>query len=286
MRAGSIAVALSGMTFGVYGLLSKALFATGMKAPTILFWRFALASAILWIASLLLRKAPLPRERLLPMLLLGIAYLGMSMAYLVTIGRAGASYGVLLLYAYPAFVALFEHLLGNRLTRIRAISVALATSGILLLVHAPAGALDAVSIAIGLTSAVMYALYLVGSSRAMAGISSTSATTGVLTSVTLCFAILSGATTGFVIPTQSAALLLLALAVVTTAIPIALLSYGITRIGAPRAAILGTLEPLTSVILVVAFAGERLAGIQLLGAACLLACSALRDRRPTAPLEA
>lgn len=286
MRAGSIAVALSAVSFGVYGLLSKALFATGMKAPTILFWRFALASVILWIASLLLRKAPLPRERLVPMLLLGIAYLGMSMAYLVTIGRAGASYGVLLLYAYPAFVALFEHLLGNRLTRIRALSVILAITGILLLVRAPAGTLDPLSIAIGLTSAIMYALYLVGSSRVMAGISSTSATTGVLTSAALCFAILSATTAGFAIPSQSAALLLLALAVVTTAIPIALLSYGITRIGAPRAAVLGTLEPLTSVILVVAFAGERLAGIQLVGAVCLLACSALRDRRPTAPLEA
>lgn len=257
-----------------------------MGAPTILFWRFGIAAAVLWIACAVLRKPPLPHKRALPLLALGVAYLGMSTAYLVTIGRAGASYAVLLLYAYPAVVALFEHLLGNRLTRVRALSVATALTGIVLLVHSPHGTLDTISIAIGLSSAVIYALYLVGSSRAMSGISSTSATTGVLSSATLSFAILAGATSGFAVPGLHAALTLGATAVLATAVPIGLLSYGITRIGAPRAAVLGTLEPLTSVTLVVAFAGERLDWVQLLGAACLLACSALRDRKATAPLEA
>lgn len=286
MRAGTLAVALSGLTFGTYGLLSKALLSTGMGAPTILFWRFAIAAAALWLVCAVLRKSPFPRGRTMPLLALGVAYLCMSTAYLVTIGRAGASYGVLLLYAYPAFVALFEHTLGNRLTRVRAVSVALALAGIVLLVHSPHGTLDAVSIAIGLSSAVVYAVYLVGSSRAMSGISSTSATTGVLSSATLSFAVLASFTTGFAVPDAHAALTLAATALLATAIPIGLLSYGITRIGAPRAAVLGTLEPLTSVVLVVSFAGERLDGVQLFGAACLLACSALRDRPATAPLEA
>src|SRR5437868_6201588 len=103
------------MTFGSYGLLSKAALASGMKAPTILFWRFFVGAIGLWIACALLRRAAIPRDKIPRVALLGLAYLGMSTAYLTTIARVGASYAVLLLYAYPAIVALIEHLLGNRL---------------------------------------------------------------------------------------------------------------------------------------------------------------------------
>lgn len=257
-----------------------------MKAPTILFWRFLFAAIVLWIASALLRRAPIPRNKIPQVVFLGLAYLGMSTAYLTTIARVGASYAVLLLYAYPAVVAIIEHILGNRVTRTRAIAVVLAIVGIVLLVHGPKGSLDAFSILIGLSSALIYAVYLVGSSRVMNDVSAFSATTGVLTSATIAFALLAFFTTGFRVPNAGAGWALLAIALIATAVPIVLLNYGIPRTGAPRAAVLGTLEPLTAVVLVVAFAGERLDAVQLVGAACLLTCSMLRDTAETAPLEA
>lgn len=286
LNRGALAVAFSGVTFGTYGLLSKAALASGMKAPTILFWRFLFAAIVLWIACALLRRAPVPRNKIPQIVLLGLAYLGMSTAYLTTIARVGASYAVLLLYAYPAIVAIVEHALGNRLTKMRALSVLLAVAGILLLVHGPKGSLDAMSLLIGLSSALIYAVYLVASSRVMNDVSSFSATTGVLTSAAVAFAVLAFFTTGFRVPDAGAGWALFAIAIVATAVPIVLLNYGIPRTGAPRAAVLGTLEPLTAVVLVVAFAGERLDTVQLVGAACLLACSMLRDTTETAPLEA
>jgi len=225
-----------------------------MKAPTILFWRFLFAAIVLWIACALLRRAPIPRDKIPQVALLGLAYLGMSTAYLTTIARVGASYAVLLLYAYPAIVAVTEHVLGNKLTRMRAIAVVLAIVGIVLLAHGPKGALDTVSIFIGISSAAIYALYLVGSSRVMNNVSSFSATTGVLTSAAIAFCVLAFFTTGFAVPNVGSGLAVLGIAILATAVPIVLLKYGIPRTGAPRAAVLGTLEPLTSVTLVVALA--------------------------------
>jgi len=286
VNRGAIAVGLSGITFGTYGLLSKAALASGMKAPTILFWRFLFAAIVLWIACRLLRRPPIPRGKLPQLILLGLAYLGMSTAYLTTIARAGASYAVLLLYAYPAFVAVIEHFMGNRLTRMRTLAVATAIAGIVLLIHGAKGSIDPLSLLIGISSALIYAVYLVGSSRVMTNVSSFSATTGVLTSAAIAFAVLAFFTTGYRVPSAGAGWAVVALAILATAIPILLLNYGIPRTGAPRAAVLGTLEPLTGVVLVVAFAGEHLDAVQLVGGAFLLACSMLRDTAETAPLEA
>jgi drug/metabolite transporter (DMT)-like permease len=75
-----------------------------------------------------------------------------------------------------------------------------------------------------------------------------------------------------------AAGVMLVVGVVATALPLALLLYGSQRIGAPRAGILGTLEPLCGVGLACAVNGEHLAPAQIAGAAALLVTSLLQAR--------
>ncbi len=249
-----------------------------MPSATILFWRFAFAAVVLWCAVRITKRDVVPANRLLGLIALGLAYSLMSIAYLSAIKRVGASYGVLLLYAYPAIVALGEHVLGNRITFSRIITITLAVLGIILLVHPGHAGPDALSICIGLGSAVAYALYLIGASRLMHGLSSLTGTAVILASTSGVFLMLAIATNSRLAIASTFAFAVLTLtAMIATAAPILALSFGIRRIGASRAAILGTLEPLTGVILVVLLGGEHLTLMQWFGGLLLIGSSAIPD---------
>jgi drug/metabolite transporter (DMT)-like permease len=64
---------------------------------------------------------------------------------------------------------------------------------------------------------------------------------------------------------------LFALVVVSTVFPVFFLNAGIQKVGPARAAILGTVEPLLTIILAAVFLGERLQPVQLVGGAFILA---------------
>ena len=65
-------------------------------------------------------------------------------------------------------------------------------------------------------------------------------------------------------------LLLLGLAVLSTALPIVALNIGIQRLGAARSAIVMSMEPFLTLVLAAIFLSERLAGMQLLGGMVIL----------------
>jgi drug/metabolite transporter (DMT)-like permease len=78
-----------------------------------------------------------------------------------------------------------------------------------------------------------------------------------------------------------------ALAVVATLLPILLFLKGLKRIGAARAGIIGTLEPLVTVILAAAVLGSVLGPFELIGGAMIVGASLLIHRaglgRPEGP---
>ena len=73
---------------------------------------------------------------------------------------------------------------------------------------------------------------------------------------------------------------LAAIAIVSTVTPIALFFAGLRRVGPSTAAILSTLEPLTTVALAFVVFGETLSGVQLAGAALVLGAAVWLQRRP------
>ncbi len=81
-----------------------------------------------------------------------------------------------------------------------------------------------------------------------------------------------------------------ALAVVSTVFPVFFLNAGIQKVGPARAAIIGTVEPLLTIILAALFLGERLQPIQLVGGAFILASVILLQvqgmRRPSSSIKA
>jgi drug/metabolite transporter (DMT)-like permease len=72
-------------------------------------------------------------------------------------------------------------------------------------------------------------------------------------------------------------LVLLGLAVVSTVIPILLQNVGMPEIGSSRAAVIGTFELVTTVILAALVLHDRIAPIQFFGGALIVASIVLRE---------
>lgn len=283
-RIATAAVALSALCYGTLAFFGKLLTADGIGVTTLLFWRFTIGALALIVLGLTIRTSWPSRQGWAKSVGLGVFFAAMSTTYFFALTRAGAAYAVLTLYAYPAVVATVEHFLGNRINASRALAVFLALAGVALLVH-PGGNVDRAGIAVGLCSALFYGVYLVLTSRVMASVPPLAGTLAIIATMAVIFGVANmffGA--HFSIPSPHIGLLIV-FGIISTAVPIALLSFGITKIGAPRAAVLGTMEPLTAVVLVTLFAGEQLDLLQWAGGILLVLSSVVPDRPAVVPLE-
>jgi drug/metabolite transporter (DMT)-like permease len=82
-------------------------------------------------------------------------------------------------------------------------------------------------------------------------------------------------------------LLVIAISVICTALPITLFLIGIRHVGAGRAAVLSTIEPLVTVILAALLLKERIGPLQIVGGTLILtAILWLRTERPLPEIEA
>lgn len=283
-RLGVAAVAASALCYGTLAYFGKLLTAAGIAVVPLLFYRFAIGALALTAVALAVRARLPSRSGWMKSIGLGCFFAAMSTTYFFALTHAGAAYAVLTLYAYPAVVAVLEHALGNRVTAQRLLAVGLALGGIALLVH-PGGHLDRAGIAVGLLSAIFYGTYLVLTTRVMRLVPPLPGSLAIVATMAIIFGAATLVTNhSFHIAGEHIALLVV-FGIVSTAVPIGLLSYGIPKIGAPRAAVLGTLEPLTAVMLVTFLAGERLDVLQLVGGGLLVLSSVVPDRPAAVPLE-
>ncbi len=184
----------------------------------------------------------------------------------------------LVLYLYPTFVLLLSAAIFKRpITRRDVAALALSYLGIVLVflndLATQPGNVVLGSAWVGL-SALLYAIYLLGSGRILQRVGSlTFACYAGLVScvgVLVHFAAVSDPRTLF---TQPAPVYWLALvmALVSTVMPIVLTAEGIRRIGASPASVIGALGPVATIFLGLVFLGEAITAIQVLGAGLVLA---------------
>ena len=253
------------VAFGIYGILSKFALNAGVEPLALLFWRFGLAGLLLVLLARIVKEPPLNRRSLPALAALGVLYAAMSLTYILTVKNAGVPYAVLLLYAYPAVVAATERLHGAHLHVPRLIATAMALAGVALLVYAPHGSISAAGALIGLCSALAYGLYIYYGSATMREAPAIGGAAAIMTAAAV--VILPFALFGPHARHSPAAWeWIAAVAIFGTALPVALLGAGMRKTGPGKAALLGTLEPLTAVALAAIVLGEQLHPVQYLGA--------------------
>src|SRR5215218_6392509 len=157
----------SGAAFGAMAVFGKLAYGDGATVGTLLAVRFTLAAALFWALVLASGAAgdvrALGRRDAGASLALGACgYAAQAGCYFAALERIDASLLSLLLYTFPAMVAVAAFALGrDRLGGRRVAALALASGGLALVVAgAGAGALEPLGAALGLAAAVVYSLYI------------------------------------------------------------------------------------------------------------------------------
>jgi drug/metabolite transporter (DMT)-like permease len=281
--SGTLICLASASGFGAMGVLGKLAYGDGSTVGTLLATRFALAALLFWVLMLAGRATSelrdLSRRDLLTALALGaLGYAAQAGAYFAALARMEAGPLSLLVYTYPAIVAVVGVLLGReRLDARRLAALVLASSGlVLVLASAGTGQLDPLGVALGLAAAGVYSAYILvsGSIAGRMGprVFSTLVCSGAAVTLTAGAGLL-----GELRPQDLTAAglgWLTCLALVSTVAAVSLLFAGIARVGPTVASILSTVEPVVTVLLAFLVFGEVLGAAQLLGGALVL-CSVL-----------
>lgn len=287
-REHSLGVALtliSAVAFGTTGVLAKGAYGAGATVPVVLGGRFAVAALLLWAIVALRRPALPPLGVAASALALGaFGYAGEAFLYFSALEHLDASMVTLLLATYPVLVVGVAVALGReRPDRRRVLALLAAIGGAaLVLGGARTGALSGLGLLLAASATVAYATYVLLADRVVQRVD------GIL----LAALVISGAAAGTlglgaafgglepaaVAPAGWAAIA--GLAVACTVVPIAAFLLALPRIGPGTASILSTFEVVVGVALAAILLGESLSGVQVLGAALVVAAVVALQLQP------
>ena len=265
----------SATAFGGMAVFGKLAYDNGATVGTLLAVRFALAAALFWVLILARGGATEVRslarcDVALALALGGGIYAAQAGGYFAALARIDASLLSLLVYTFPAMVAVVATVRGrDRLDRRRTTALVLAVGGVgLVLAGAGVGALDPLGTALGLGTAVVYAGYVLVSegvaARVRPQVLAALVATGAAGTLTAASALLGELRPGAL--TGAGWAWLACIAVVSTVGAVGLFFAGVTRVGATTASIVSTAEPVVTVLLALAVFGETLGGVQMVGA--------------------
>ena len=277
--SGALLCLASAVAFGAMGIFGKLAYVEGVTVGTLLAIRFAMAAALFWVIVVATGRArrlrALPRRDVLMGLGLGAAgYSAQAGAYFAALDRLDASLLSLLLYTFPAMVAVAAIALGrDRARRRTAVALLLSSTGlVLVLAGAAAGALDPLGTALGVTAAVVYSAYILTSAGVAARVDPIVLAALVCTGAAATLTV-AGVLDGDLRPgdvTLTGYGWLVAIAVVSTVGAVSLFFAGLARVGPTAASILSTAEPVTTVVLAFLAFGEALGPEQLAGGALVV----------------
>jgi len=288
MFGGVCLVLLAAVAFGFMGLLRQWAVDGGMSTYLMLTARFSIAAVVLGFL-VFVQRLGLPKGGILIGLIAmgAIGYFGEAMCFFLAMEHLPSGMVSLLLYLNPVLVTLGARVLfGERITPARIGALALAIGGMGMLLYTPDMARlarDSTGIVLGLSTAVIYAGYLLAAGRV-------AAKTGPLQStlvITASAAVMFGAVLlyRFINHQESVPAFTLAwkgpwqaatyFAIFCTVVPIMALLAGISMIGSVRASVIAIAEPLTTVIVGVMLLGETISGVQKIGGGLIVAAAAL-----------
>jgi drug/metabolite transporter (DMT)-like permease len=263
--------------------------ALGLGLPTFLAVRFLVAGGALWL-WLLLRgvRFRLTATQIAGFVGMGALYVVESGLYFASSRRIPIALTALLLYLYPVMVALWEWLAGRHRLEGRDLTALVASLlGTALAVGAPGRGTDVLGLAMGLATAFGYTAYILLGARLQKGVPALVASAWIMGSAGLMYLVLALGSHQWE-PTVAlrAWKPLLGLAVVGTLLPIPLLLAGMARIGAARASVVSTLEPLAACVFGALFLHEILLPWQWVGGALILGAVILLsvERKAEEPL--
>ncbi|MEF3067453.1 DMT family transporter [Pandoraea apista] len=274
--AGVALIAVSASAFGAMAIFARVAAASGADIFAMLLFRFFMAAILLLVWCRLQRVRFPARRRALGIALMGgVGYVGQSLCFFGALQYAQASLVALLLYLYPVFVTILAAIfLHERLTPVKLGALLLCSLGTALTVGGGHG--QPLGMALAVAAALIYSGYIVVGARLTKGVDARATATLVCLAATVSFGAMAAVRMSQGLPLQWPAgaggwAALVAIAVCSTVIAILTFFAGLQRLGAGRASMLSTLEPVVTVLLAAMLLGETLSAAQLGGGVLILA---------------
>lgn len=270
---GVVLVLVASACFGTLAIFGKLAEGAGLNTTTLLTYRFAIATGLLWGGLLLWGRArTLPRTERRTAVALGVLYASFSALFFWGLLYVPAGVAGIAFYTYPVIVyALSVTLLDESLTRPAIVALVAALTGVFLIVGGNTGGADTFGVILVLLAGAGYAMYITGSRAALATIDADLLAGTVMFVTAILFALFGVGSGRLHVPTAlDQWLIIVGIAAVGTAIPIFLYVSGLELIPASRASILGTAEPLVTVLLGIVLLGEALTVVLVVGGVLVL----------------
>jgi len=287
-RRGTAAILVAAVGYGFLGVLVKLALAAGVEVLPLAAWRFMLGATLVGL-FLAARRRPLAPLSSWPGLAgLGLLYSIDALAFIVALQWIPAATAVLVFYVYPVVVVLLAAaFLGERLTARKLAATLAALTGCALTVGAGLSGGHPLGFALVLLAMLALSTYIIVSRPLMRSLPAHGSAVVTLGSTALVLAVVAIAFDDLALGGGTRGLLLVvALSLISTALPITLFLVGIRHVGAGRAAVLSTIEPVVTVILAALLLDERIGPVQYVGGALILtAILWLRAERPLPPSE-
>ena len=295
---GALLIVIAATSFGVLGPVAQYADQAGVTSLTLVTWR-AGVGAIVVLLFLGLRVAAgtrlwrpwreLPRRDRLFMTLAAPTNAALNLAMFVAFLRIGIALALLIFYIYPALVALASTVwFRERLDRLRWAALGISLTGVVLVVAGAGdlGSLDALGIglaAIGALAQTFYALAAHHGFRAVPGTQAAAFTMSGAALIYLAVAVVIGRAADVGQPLASTAALwpVLVAGLVGAGLATVCFIAGIRLLGAPRATILSTLEPVVGVALAAVLFGTLPTAMQVAGGVLIIAAGIVLQLRPS-----
>ncbi len=295
---GALLIVVAASGFGVLGPMAEYASQAGVSSLTLVTWRAGVGATVV-LLFVAVRAASgtrlwrpwreLPRRDRLILALSAPANATLNLAMFVAFVRIGIALALLIFYVYPALVALASVLwFGERLDRLRWAALGISMAGVVLVVAGAGdlGSLDALGIglaAIGALAQMFYALAAHHGFRAVPGTQAAALTMGGATLLYLLAFAVIGRLPEMGQPLASVAALWPALVAGLVGAGLATVCFimGIRMLGAPRASILATLEPVVGIALAALLFGALPTPLQFAGGALIIAAGIVLQLRPS-----
>jgi len=254
---------IAAATYGMNPLFALPLYEAGMNPDSVLLLRYLVAIPILGIMLLWRgRNFRLKRRELPPIISLGLLFSLSSLTLFQSYNYMDAGIASTLLFIYPILVAIImATLFKERLSKQTILCIIVTLCGIALLYSNDDGStLSLMGVLLVFASAISYAIYIVGINKtSLRNVATLKISFYVLTFGSLLFLSRLLVTHDFQVPSTDEWRLwinILCLAVFPTVLSLVCTTKAIQYIGATPTAILGSLEPVTAVVIGVSVFGE------------------------------
>jgi drug/metabolite transporter (DMT)-like permease len=294
---GATLVVLAAVGFATLGPASRFAFEAGVDPLTLVTWRAVIGGlVVVLVAAALFRLgqvvarpwSTIPRRELLMNGFAGLVNAALNLTVLWAISRISIGLALLVFYTYPAMIAVVSTLFfGERLDRTRwaALGVSLVGLVLVLVGAGQVGALDPLGVGLAFIGALCQVAYALTARHGFSSIPSPQAAGGtflVAASAYLAISLLIGHVGELGQPLDSSAALMPVIfaGIIGAGFPTMAWIMGIRILGAPRAAIISTLEPVVGIILAAILLAELPTPLQIVGGACIVVAAIVVQRRP------